>query len=137
MKVTVLGAGAWGSCLAKLLHESGNEVTLWAHNAKRLARLAKTGVSEPYLSGVELPTDWRTEADLQKAAAEAETLVIAVASKAFRTVTAHLPDFRGMAVTCSKGIEFDTGLTMSGILEETMPRARVAAMSGPCPVCDR
>lgn len=131
MKVTVLGAGAWGSSLAKLLHESGNEVTLWAHNAERLAQLAKTGVSEPYLSGVQLPTDWKTEPNLEKAAAKAEALVIAVASKAFRTVSSHLPGFRGLAVTCTKGIEFDTGLTMSGILAETMPKARVAALSGP------
>lgn len=131
MKITVLGTGAWGSCLAKLLHESGNEVTLWAHNAQRLAQLAKTGISEPYLSGVKLPTDWKTEPNLKKAAAKAELLVIAVASKAFRTVSAHLPGFRGIAVTCTKGIEFDTGLTMSGILSQTMPKARVAAMSGP------
>ena len=58
MKVTILGAGAWGSSLAKLLHESGNEVTLWAHNAERLARLAQTGRNEPYLPDVQLPTDF-------------------------------------------------------------------------------
>jgi glycerol-3-phosphate dehydrogenase (NAD(P)+) len=131
MKVSVLGAGAWGSSLAKLLHESGNEVTLWAHNSKRLAKLAKTGISEPYLSGVQLPTDWNTEPNLEKAAAKAEVLVIAVASKAFRTVTAHLSSFDRLAVTCTKGIEFDTGFTMSSILEQTMPKAKIAAMSGP------
>ena len=81
MKATVLGAGAWGSSLAKLLHESGNEVTLWAHNAKRLAQLAKTGINEPNLAGVKLPTDWKTEPDLKQAAEGAEFLVIAVASK--------------------------------------------------------
>ena len=83
--------------LAKLLHESGNEVTLWAHNAKRLAQLAKTGISEPYLAGVKLPTDWTTEPDPQASRRAApKFLVIAVASKAFRTVSARiLPDFRG------------------------------------------
>ena len=131
MKVTVLGAGAWGSSLAKLLHESGNEVTLWAHNADRLAELAKTGRNERYLPNVELPTDWNTEPDLAKAAATADCLVIAIASKAFRTVCSHLPKYRGVAVSCTKGIEFDTGLTMSGVLKATMPGAKVAALSGP------
>ena len=131
MKVTVLGAGAWGISLAKLLHESGNEVTLWAHNAERLARLAQTGRNEPYLPDVQLPTDWTTEPDIHKAVAAAELVVIAVASKAFRSVTRHLLDFDGIALTCTKGIEFDTGKTMSGILEQTMPKAKVAALSGP------
>ncbi len=131
MNVTVLGAGAWGSSLAKLLHESGNEVTLWAHNAERLAELAATGRNERYLPGIQLPTDWRTEPDLQAAVALADVVVVAVASKAFRSVTRHLQAFKGIAVTCTKGIEFDSGRTMSGVLAQTMPKARVAAMSGP------
>ncbi len=131
MKATVLGAGAWGSSLAKLLHESGNDVTLWAHNAERLAQLAETGRNERYLPGIQLPKDWRTESVIKKAVKGADLVVIAVASKAFRSVTRHLADFKGIALTCTKGIEFDSGKTMSGILEQTMTGSRIAALSGP------
>jgi len=56
MRVTVLGAGAWGTALAKVLHENGNAVALWDINAETLAELRR-GRSERYLPGVTLPTD--------------------------------------------------------------------------------
>ena len=55
MNVTVLGAGAWGTALAKLLREAGHEVTLWAHDPAHLAALRETGVNERHLPGVRLP----------------------------------------------------------------------------------
>ena len=66
MNVAVLGAGAWGTALAKVLHENGNAVTLWDINAATLEEL-RGGSSERYLPGVRLPTDWRVEADFGKA----------------------------------------------------------------------
>ena len=55
MNITVLGAGAWGTALAKLLREAGHEVTLWAHDPAHLAALRETGVNERHLPGVRLP----------------------------------------------------------------------------------
>lgn len=131
MKVTVLGAGAWGTALARLLRQSGHAVTLWAHNAARLDEIKNTGRNERYLPGIDLPKDWRVEPDLPAAIADADSVVVSVISKAFRTVTSHLHNYRGIVVSVTKGIEYDTGLTMSGVLAQTAPRAEVAAMSGP------
>jgi glycerol-3-phosphate dehydrogenase (NAD(P)+) len=60
MRMTVLGAGAWGTALAKVLCENGNAVTLWDINVETLAEL-RQGHSERYLPGVKLPTDWKVE----------------------------------------------------------------------------
>ena len=131
MKITVLGAGAWGTALAKLLHQGNHAVTLWGHDAEHLEALRVTGRNERYLPGIELPRDWTLEADLLQAVQASECLVVAVPSKAFRNVTSQLAHFQGVAVSVTKGIEHDTGLTMCGLLRATLPLAKTAALSGP------
>ena len=131
MKVTVLGAGAWGTALGKLLSESGQSVTLWGHDPLHLDRIRRTGRNEPYLPGIELPRDWRLETDPTKAVHDSNCVVVAVPSKAFREVTRCLSNCNAVVVSVTKGIEPDTGLTMCGVLRETAPRARLAALSGP------
>ena len=131
MKITILGAGAWGTALARLLCGGKNFVTLWGHDAAHLAAMAKTFRNERYLPGIELPPDLKLEAELAQAISGAEMIIVAVPSKAFRQVTAALKDFSGIAVSVTKGIEHDTGLTMCGILEQTAPHAKLAALSGP------
>lgn len=132
MKIAVLGAGAWGTALARLLQESGtNAVTLWAHDPARLEQIAQARTNELYLPGITLPTEWTLEPDVAKAIADCECVVVAVPSKAFREVTGALREFRGLVVSVTKGIEYETGLTMSGVLCQTAPGAAVAALSGP------
>jgi glycerol-3-phosphate dehydrogenase (NAD(P)+) len=130
MKITVLGAGAWGAALAKVLHENGNDVTLWDINAPLLAEL-QSGRSEKLLPGVALPTDWKTETDFAKAVGGREVLVMAIPSQFFRDVAVKLKGHPGIMVSVTKGIEFETGETMSRILREQAPADRVAALSGP------
>ncbi len=131
MNITVLGAGAWGTALAKLLRESGHAVTLWGHDAAHLAEVRSRGRNERYLPGVTLPPDLECVADLAAAVRGAGEGMVAVPSRAFREVAAALADFRGLAVSVTKGIEHDTGLTMCGVLRAAAPRAKVAALSGP------
>jgi glycerol-3-phosphate dehydrogenase (NAD(P)+) len=130
MRITVLGTGAWGTALAKVLHENGNAVALWDINAETLGELRR-GHSERYLPGVKLPTDWKIEADFLKAVGGAECLVMAIPSKSFREVAMRLKGHPGLVVSVTKGIEFETGETMSRILREHLPANRVAALSGP------
>ena len=130
MKITVLGAGAWGTALAKVLHENGNAVVLWDKDAELLEQI-QSGRNEKYLSGVKLPTNWKTEPDFSKAAGGAECLVLAIPSEAFRSVAAKLKGHPGIYVSVTKGIEFETGETMSRILREQALANRVAALSGP------
>ncbi len=130
MKITVLGTGAWGTALAKVLHENGNAVTLWDIDAETLEEL-RHGRSERYLPGVELPTAWKAVADFKKAVAGAEGLVLAIPSQFFRSVAAKLKGHPAIMVSVTKGIEFETGDTMSRILREQAPAERVVALSGP------
>ena len=134
MKTAVIGAGAWGTALAKVAHSNGGDVCLWGRDADALAALGREGRNERYLPGVELPRDLPTEADLVKAVDGAGCVVLAVPSRAFREVIARLAKFDGVAVSVTKGIEFETGLTMHGILEDVLDAAhhpRLVALSGP------
>ena len=130
MRITVLGAGAWGTALAKILQENGNAVTLWDKNAALLEEILR-GRNERYLPGVVLPTDWKTQADFTKAIGGAEGVLLAIPSQAFREVAGKLKGHPGIFVSVTKGIEFETGITMSRILRELAPADRVAALSGP------
>jgi len=130
MRICVLGTGAWGAALAKVLHENGNAVTLWDINAALLAELQQ-GRSEKLLPGVTLPTDWRVEPDFGKAVGGREVLVLAIPSQFFREVSVRLKGHPAILVSVTKGIEYETGLTMCGILAETAPKAKCAALSGP------
>ena len=131
MNVAVLGAGAWGTALAKVLHENGHAVTLWGREAAALAAIQATGRNERYLPGVELPRDWNCEPALTRAVAERECIVVAVPSKGLREVAMSLRDSNALLISVTKGIEYDTGRTMCGVLHECAPSARVAALSGP------
>jgi glycerol-3-phosphate dehydrogenase (NAD(P)+) len=131
LNVTVLGAGAWGTALAKLLSRNKHAITLWGHDAPRLEELRRSGRNERYLPGIDLPRDWRIEADLTRSLEGSEIVIAAVPSKAFREVTRGLADFNGVVVSVTKGIEHETGLTMCGVLAQTAPKARAGALSGP------
>ena len=131
MKVAVLGAGAWGTALALILHRRLHDVLLWGHDAKHLAEMQSAGRNDRYLPGIDLPRNWGFEPDLSRAVAGAECVVIAVPSKAIRMATAALAGYRGILVSVTKGIEHDTGLTMSGVIEANAPQAKIAALSGP------
>ena len=131
MKITVLGAGAWGTALTRLLHQGGNEVTLWGHVAAWLDEIRQTGRNDRFLPGIEVPPGVVLEAEVPRAIAGAECIVVAVPSQPFREVTRHLALYSGLIVSVTKGIEYATGLTMCGILAETAPKAKCAALSGP------
>lgn len=131
MKVTVLGAGAWGTALARLLQQGKNDVTLWGHEPEHLNEIRRIGRNETFLPGIALPREIGLEPDIAGAISRAECAIVAVPSKGFRETTRRLKDFRGIVVSVTKGIEYETGLTMCGILAENAPQARCAALSGP------
>jgi len=130
VKVTVLGAGAWGTAVARLLHQGGLQTVLWGHDPAHVDEMRGTGRNERYLPGVALAGEIQLQNDLNSVL-DADFMVVAVPSKAFRDVTRVLKDFPGIVVSLTKGIEYDTGLTMCGVLAENAPKARHAALSGP------
>ncbi len=130
MNITVLGAGAWGTALARLLVLQGQTVTVWGL-PEEIAELARTSRNERLLPGVLLPPELRFEDNQDRALQSAECVVMAVPSKFFRNVAKALAGYRGILVSVTKGIEYETGLTMTGILGEEAPQARAVALSGP------
>lgn len=131
MKVAVLGAGSWGTALAKVLNENGHAVTIWGRDPQALADIQHSRRNERYLPGLELPATWLCEPDLGRAIKDQGCIVMAVPSKGFHDVAKELAGTSALLVSVTKGIEYDTGKTMCGVLRECAPGARVAALSGP------
>ena len=131
MKVAILGAGAWGCALANILAGNKMRVTVWGHNAERLRDMARLRANPRYLPDIPLAPELHFNPDLAQTVAEAQFIIVSVPSQAFREVATSLAHFQGTAVSVTKGIEHKTGLTMSGILAQTAPHAKIAALSGP------
>lgn len=131
MRIAVLGAGAWGTALARMLALRGHGVALWDYFPETVELIRCTGRNERYLPGIELPPNLRLEADARAAVADADLVVVASVSKGFRETTRVLTSFSGIVVSVTKGIEFATGKTMTQVLQENAPRAVPVAMSGP------
>ncbi|MCP5524988.1 MAG: NAD(P)-dependent glycerol-3-phosphate dehydrogenase [Verrucomicrobiales bacterium] len=131
MKIGLLGTGAWGTALGRLLLQDGHELTLWDWDQPNLAEMARTGRNEKYLPGFALDGSFTPARDPAEAARGTEVAVLATRSSAFREVSGALGNYAGVLVSVTKGIEFETGLSMSGVLEQTAPCARHVALSGP------
>ena len=131
MKITVLGAGAWGTALAIILQQNRNQVTLWGHHPGHVSAIRSARENVRHLPGVKLHPELVIEADLAAAVAEAEGLVLSIPSKAFRSVANQLSGFQGVVVSTTKGLEFPQGKTMSEVLLESISGAIPVALSGP------
>lgn len=131
MKIMVAGSGGWGTALAILLHNNGNEVTLWSYCESESAQLAKTH-RNPFLPDVQLPEDLRYTSDATLAG-QMEMVVFATPSFAVRTTAksfAPLLPEHVILVSVTKGIEEKTGCRMSQIVEQETGKT-VVALSGP------
>ncbi len=133
MKITVLGSGGWGTALSLLLLDNGNDVTLWSFLEKE-AQVLKETRENPMLKGVPLPETLKITSSMDTLA-DSELVVLATPSFAVReTARKARPLLREDAVVVSvaKGIEKDTALCLTQIIEEELQgKGRVVALSGP------
>ena len=136
-RAAVIGAGSWGTALANHLAECGHAVTLWARDAQLARRLESERENAPYLPGVRLQPQVTPTNDVETAAHGASVFVSAVPSHAVRAVWQVMAPLLPEAATllsATKGIEVGSLLTMSQLLQETLPTDRsveVAVLSGP------
>lgn len=132
-RITVLGGGTWGIALAVLLCNNGHEITVWSALEKEISVL-KEKREHPMLPGVTLPLEMKFTLKDEEAVNDRDLLIMAVASS-FTRRTAHrlapLIQKGQRIVNVAKGIEESTMMTLSQILEEEIPQADVAVLSGP------
>jgi glycerol-3-phosphate dehydrogenase (NAD(P)+) len=137
MRCAVLGAGSWGTALASLLAGKGFPVTAWDKDGAVLDEIGRTHRNERYLPGVALPPSLHATHELGRALEGAELVVLSVPSFAVRQVAIEAKRLvhAGTPVVCvAKGIELETLMTMSEVLEDVLPvplHPYVAVMSGP------
>lgn len=134
MKITVLGAGTWGTALAILLAEKGHDVTIWSALEKELEDLAENRQAIKNLPGAVLPEEIHLNSELEFALEDAELLVFAVASPFVRATAKRVAPYvkQGqIIVNVAKGIEEGTLYTLTEIIAEELPQAEVAVLSGP------
>ncbi|MCM3003928.1 NAD(P)H-dependent glycerol-3-phosphate dehydrogenase [Priestia koreensis] len=136
-RIGVLGAGSWGTALAFVLADNGHEVKLWAHRSETIEEINETHRNERFLPGIELPTSIVGYSSLQEAVEDVSTIILAVPTKAIREVLRKLIEIEHSPYTIvhvSKGIEPDSLLRISEIVEEEMPPRLlkdVVVLSGP------
>ena len=133
MKAVVLGSGGWGTALSQVLCDNGHETYLWSHNPAKAEEMAKTR-ENPLLKGVILPESLHITSDLS-CLEGADLVVSASPSFAVRETGRKMAPYlrpENILTSVSKGIERDTNLRMSEVLqEETHHICKVVALSGP------
>ena len=133
-KIGVLGAGSWGIALAKLLYNNGNEITVWSALEDEIKMLNEKREHVDKLPGVKLPDEMIFTADLASAVDGKEVLIMAVPSPFVKSTAASLKPYYKegqIIVNVAKGIESDTLLTLSEVIEREIPNSTVAVLSGP------
>ena len=132
--ITVLGAGSWALGISILLNDNGHNVTVWSALPEEIRLLSENHENPKYLPGIKIPEDIQLTENLCDAVSKAEVLVLAVASKFTRETAKKLkgliPDGT-VILNVAKGIESGSLRTLSEIIKEELPGAKVCVLSGP------
>ncbi|MFK8793396.1 NAD(P)H-dependent glycerol-3-phosphate dehydrogenase [Planococcus plakortidis] len=135
-KVTVFGAGSWGTALSYVLAQNGHDLLVWTHREEQAAEINRH-TNERYLKGVRLPDPLKATAKLDEAVAHADIFVLAVPTKAIREVSRDIRERmtkKALFVHVSKGIEPDSLKRISEMIREEIPAElieEVVVLSGP------
>ncbi|MEN8236251.1 MAG: NAD(P)H-dependent glycerol-3-phosphate dehydrogenase [Pseudomonadota bacterium] len=131
--VSIIGAGSWGTAVATIVARAGAQPTLWAREQDVVQQIAEHGENQNFLPGIKLDSMITATTDLSEAC-KADIIVLAVPAQFIRSVATEMAKHASRdayLMVASKGIEVDTGLFMSEILDEILPGRPVAILSGP------
>lgn len=136
VSVGVIGSGAWGTTLARLLANKGIETTLWEHHPERARMLQEQRENTMFLPGLRFPETLQVTSHIEQVTRDKEMLLLVTPSQRLRENLRLLAPTLGtetLLVTASKGIEVGTLKRMTEIICEEIPGAhkRTAALSGP------
>ena len=135
-KISVIGSGGWGIALTILLHKNRHDLTIWSFDKREAEELKTTRENKTKLPNILLPEDIKVTDDLKEAVDNKDVLILAVPSKAIRSVSKSLKNIikdNQIIVNVAKGLEEDTLETMTDIIEEELKgkKPQVAVLSGP------
>ena len=133
LKVGVLGGGSWGTTVASLVTRNA-PVQLWARSPETVREINEKHSNERYLPGIELPKKLSATDDLAEAVSTADVLVMAVPSQNFRKVLEEVKDHvRAWVpiISLTKGLEVETRMRMTEVVEEVLPGHPVGVLTGP------
>lgn len=133
-KISVLGAGSWGTALSLLLYNNGHKVTLWSALKDEVEMLSQKREHASKLPGVKLPEDMEITMDLEKVLEDPDVAVLAVPSPFIRSTAAQMAPYvkdGQKIVNVAKGVEEKTLMTLSEIIEQEIPNGEVCVLSGP------
>ena len=131
---SVIGAGSWGIALAKVLAQNGNDVTVWSIIEDEIKMLQENKEHLTKLPGVKLPDNMSYTTNLEESLKDKEMIVLAVPSPFTRSTAKSMAPFVAdgqLIVNVAKGIEDETYMTLTDIIEQEIPQATVAVLSGP------
>ncbi len=132
--VGVIGAGSWGTAIAKLLCTNGHKVTLWSYREEEVRSLIEKRENLSKLPGVKLPEEIIFTADLEAAVRDKEMCVMAVPSTAVRSTAKKMAPYAKpgqIVVNLAKGIEESTLMILTDIIEQEIPGVQATVLSGP------
>lgn len=133
-KVGIMGAGSWGTAISWLLTNNGHEVTVWSINAKEVEMLDREREHKSKLPGVKLQDSIRFTNEIREGIEGKDFVVLAVPSPFTRSTAQRMCPYvkeGQILVNVAKGIEEKTLMTLSEQIEEEVPQADVAVLSGP------
>ncbi|MGI9226739.1 MAG: NAD(P)H-dependent glycerol-3-phosphate dehydrogenase [Candidatus Nanopelagicaceae bacterium] len=133
-RVSVFGAGAWGTTLAQVLSDAGNDVLLWARSAEVVAEINNQHSNEKYLQGITLPNSLTATSDIKAAFDHSEIYVLAIPTQQLRSMLEEWKPFinqNAIVVSTLKGIELNTDLRVSEVVSEIWGDIKFALITGP------
>ena len=133
-KVSVIGAGSWGTALTYVLDKNGHDVTVWSILEEEVRMLQEKHEHVDKLPGVKLSENIKFTTNLQEAIQGMDMMVLAVPSPYIRSTSKSMAPYVAegqLIVNVAKGIEEITLMTLPEIIQEEIPQAKVAVLSGP------
>jgi len=136
-KISVLGAGSWGTTLANILSEKGFDISLWVREEDLCQTMLKTRENVYFLPGIKLAQNIIPTNSIEEAVKDRSLIICAAPSHGAREIFKKAAEFvsrDSIVVSVSKGLELATHLTVSQVLKEVLPKSthkNITVLSGP------
>lgn len=133
-RISILGAGAWGTALGAAFTRQGHGVRIWGRNAGTCDEIMSAHTNSTYLGAARLPDALEATTDMARALEKADIVLFVAPAQSTGAVAAeaaaHLPD-EAVLIACAKGIDSRSGQVQTEVIAEKLPDHPVGVLSGP------